>query len=132
MLWTFLKDLKQAVSGLSLPHTSQLSGPGTSGTGLASQLDPLASQIDPLLGTSKPEQAADHFEVDGPGRAQVVDELCLHLLGGPRASATGEKLHATLKYHPATPETTQSRGELNSYQSPVKLSPAAWGKLLHS
>ena len=56
------------------------------------------------------------------GRAQVVTELHLHFIGGPRAITPSGQLQTILKHHPTISTSTHSRRD----QSLSEVSPALW------
>lgn len=95
-LKTLLKYLKHAISGLSMPHISCEVAPGSAlvatGLGLQSDLSWL---------TPSQEKVVDIFRSlcillrVALGRAQLVDDFGLYLLGGPRPSAPSGQLPIT-------------------------------------
>ena len=124
MLRTFLISLKQAASGLCLPHTSKWPQAWLAAAGLCSQFGLSWAPSSPAEVAAICRSLCSSQQLV-PGRVQVVADL--YFAGGPRARASSGQLQTTPDYRPTTMSYT-----VNRYQRPTEASLVPYGWPLQS
>ena len=124
----FPKSLKQAASGLSVPHNSQATpGPMLAAAGLSSQLGPSWIPLSPASVSGICRSHCSSCWV-APDRTWAAADLGLHLpweAPKPVQPVDSFRPHQSITTQPP-PQATQSRGRLRGHQSPAEVSPAMW------
>lgn len=133
MLHTFPKCLRQAASGLSMPHTSHQVAP---------DLAVAAACLVLQLGFSKtlpsPAQVIAIFRLLCSsiwvtlGRTQVLADLGLYLLKFLKASIPVRQLQTMAEHHhPINSSSDTLKGGVSGQWSPADVRPTLWDRPLH-
>ena len=117
MLQTFLKFLKQAASGLDVPHSSSQPAPGLmlAAAGLGSQFGLAGAPPSPAQVAAICISLCSSYQL-ALDRTQAAADLGLNLLGDPRASVPCRHLQTTLKHHSTTSTSDPLKGQ--THQAP--------------